>query len=121
MRCPKSRFQIQIIVFDELELIIFVSQGLTLSTASLVVNTKFTLLKQVSVKILDSEAKYWDSRMTFVFHRDVTITESYIPDFSYAGFLAEVGGTLGLWLGVGAVQLIESFYTITDCFKRSKY
>ncbi len=31
-----SRFPIQIIVFDELELIIFVSQGLTLSTASLV-------------------------------------------------------------------------------------
>ena len=36
MRCPKFRFQIWIIVFDELELIIFVSQGLTLSTASLV-------------------------------------------------------------------------------------
>ena len=36
MRCPKSRFSIQIIVFDKLELIIFVSQGLTLSTASLV-------------------------------------------------------------------------------------
>ena len=36
MRCPKSRFPIGIIVFDELELIIFVSQGLTLSTASLV-------------------------------------------------------------------------------------
>ena len=36
MRCPKSRFSIRIIVFDKLELIIFVSQGLTLSTASLV-------------------------------------------------------------------------------------
>ena len=36
MRCPKSRLPIQIIVFDKLELIIFVSQGLTLSTASLV-------------------------------------------------------------------------------------
>ena len=36
MRCPKSGLPIQIIVFDELELIIFVSQGLTLSTASLV-------------------------------------------------------------------------------------
>ena len=36
MRCPKSRFPIQIILFDEHELIIFVSQGLTLSTASLV-------------------------------------------------------------------------------------
>ena len=38
MRCPKSRFPIWIIVFDELELIIFVSQGLTLSTASLVIS-----------------------------------------------------------------------------------
>ena len=37
MRCPKSRFPIQIIVFDELELIIFVSQGLTLLTASIVI------------------------------------------------------------------------------------
>ena len=36
MWCPKSRFPNWIIVFDELELIIFVSQGLTLSTASLV-------------------------------------------------------------------------------------
>ena len=42
MRCPKSRFPIQIIVFDELELIIFVSQGLTLSTASLVVTNNST-------------------------------------------------------------------------------
>ena len=36
MRCPKSGFPIRIIVFDELELIIFVSKGLTLSTARLV-------------------------------------------------------------------------------------
>ena len=36
MRCPKSRFPIGVIVFDELELILFVNQGLTLSTGSLV-------------------------------------------------------------------------------------
>ena len=34
----KSRFPIRIILFGELELIIFVSQGLTLSAASLVFN-----------------------------------------------------------------------------------
>ena len=45
MRCPKSRFPIWIIVFDELELIIFVSQGLTLSTASLVIKLFLTVLK----------------------------------------------------------------------------
>ena len=37
MRCPKSRFPIRIIVYEELEFIIYVSQGLTPSTASLVV------------------------------------------------------------------------------------
>ena len=36
MRCTKFRFPIGVIVFDELELISSVSQGLTLSTASLV-------------------------------------------------------------------------------------
>ena len=35
-KCPKSRFPIRIITFDEFELSIFVSQFLTLSTASLV-------------------------------------------------------------------------------------
>ena len=38
MGCSKARFPIRIIVFDELELIIFESLGLTLSTASLVLN-----------------------------------------------------------------------------------
>ena len=41
MRCSKSRFSIKIIEFDELELIIFVSHGLTLSTASLVFTHDF--------------------------------------------------------------------------------
>ena len=36
MRCPKSRFPFWIIVFDEHQLIIFKSQGVTVSTASLV-------------------------------------------------------------------------------------
>ena len=34
--CPKSRIPIRIIVFDELDFIILVSQGLTLTTACLV-------------------------------------------------------------------------------------
>ena len=48
MRYPKSRFPIPIIVFDELGLIIFVSQGLTLSTASLVLFYYFALVILVS-------------------------------------------------------------------------
>ena len=36
MKFPKSRFPIRVIIFDKLELINFVSHGLTQSTASLV-------------------------------------------------------------------------------------
>ena len=54
MRCPKSRVPIQIIVFDVLELIIFVSQGLTLSTASLVLSpvTVFTHFSTAEVSLV---------------------------------------------------------------------
>ena len=58
MRCPKSRFPIQIIVFDELELIIFVSQGLTLSTASLVY-LKMSHLSLLAVVIWTKHLHFW--------------------------------------------------------------
>ena len=50
-RCPKSKFSIWIIVFDELELIIFVSQGLTLSTASLVLSSFFSSLVKFQAQV----------------------------------------------------------------------
>ena len=34
----------------------------------------------------------------------VPITESFYPDFSLSKLFTEMGGALGLWLGVGAVQ-----------------
>ena len=45
-------------------------------------------------------------RFTFSLKQEVEVTESYIPEFSVSTFLAGLGGSLGLWLGVGAVQLI---------------
>ena len=41
-------------------------------------------------------------------NQEVTITESFIPEFSISSFFADIGGSLGLWLGVGAVQLLSS-------------
>ena len=40
--------------------------------------------------------------------QEVTIAESYIPEFSISTFVADLGGSLGLWLGVGAVQLLST-------------
>ena len=38
--------------------------------------------------------------------------ESFIPPFSVATFFADLGGSLGLWLGVGASQLLTSGVTL---------
>ena len=46
------------------------------------------------------------SLISFYFNEETTITESYIPGFSLATYFADLGGSLGLWLGVGAVQLL---------------
>ena len=43
-----------------------------------------------------------------MFNDEVTITEYYVPEFSISTFVADLGGLLGLWLGVGAVQIFAS-------------
>ena len=45
------------------------------------------------------------SRFDITFKQDVPIIEHFYPEFSLPGFLTNFGGTLGLWLGVGVLQL----------------
>ena len=53
-------------------------------------------------------------------HKKVTTTESYIPHFSFAMFIADLGGSLGLWLGVGVVQLLGSVHHFYVWIKSNK-
>ena len=46
------------------------------------------------------------SSLSFTLNQRVTVTESYIPAFSLTNFFTQLGGSLGLWLGVGTVQLL---------------
>ena len=48
------------------------------------------------------------SSFSLMYDQKVTITESYIPAFSISIFFVSLVESLGLWLGVGAVQLINS-------------
>ena len=65
-------------------------------------------------------SQYPYSVISFTFNQKVSVTESYIPEFSLSSFMAELGGSLGLWLGVGAVQLLSGGLTAASWI-RSKY
>ena len=48
------------------------------------------------------------SRVDIAFYNKVDTTIRDFPTFHFSSFLASLGGTLGLWLGLGIVQLLDS-------------
>ena len=57
--------------------------------------------------VLEKVSKDRDaSLISLSLDKTVTITESSFPAPSFTTLLAELGGSLGLWLGVGVVQII---------------
>ena len=76
-----SQVQIWIIVFDELELIIFVSQGLTLSTASLVeFNYKSRNKGEFQTLELEIESFYSAPMFMGLNALLIELSRSYLPD-----------------------------------------
>ena len=48
------------------------------------------------------------------FDQNVVITESFYPNFSPLAFLTMMGGALGLWLGMGVLQVL---HVLASCWK----
>ena len=65
----------------------------------------FTWLVQIAGSLVWKSTKEDVSSISLMFDDKVTITEYYVPEFSISTFVANLGGSLGLWLGVGAVQI----------------
>ena len=51
----------------------------------------------------DKNSKW--SKFDITIEDTVMITELYYPTMTLSSFLSQVGGTIGLWLGMGAIQL----------------
>ena len=47
------------------------------------------------------------STILLTFSSKVLVTKTDFPEFSLVSFLSEVGGSMGLWLGLGMVQVLE--------------
>ena len=54
------------------------------------------------------------SRIDIAFNNKVDTTIRDFPTFNFSSFLASLGGSLGLWLGLGILQVLDSV-PITIC------
>ena len=48
------------------------------------------------------------SRVDIAFYNKVDTTIRDFPPFNFSSFLASLGGSLGLWLGLGILQILDS-------------
>ena len=78
-----------------------------------------SIFYQVSAKFLNKKSQSDFTTLCLDIIQEVTVTESYYPEFSLASFFAEMGGSLGFWLGVGTMQLLQSFANLACIFRRS--
>ena len=52
------------------------------------------------------------------FNQHVMVTTHYAIKFTFASFLSDVGGGLGLWLGLGLAQFFQSLFGLTALLDR---
>ena len=57
------------------------------------------------------------STLDITFKQSVTVTEYFYPQFSFSDFLSSMGGALGLWLGLGVLQLTTNIVTLATWMK----
>ena len=55
--------------------------------------------------------------MDLTFKQSVSVTEFFYPKFSFADFLSSMGGALGLWLGLGVLQMASNIVTVATWIK----
>ena len=70
-----------------------------------------TLIKTVLINEFD-KPKAKKSRIDIAFSTTVTTSINHFPTFHFSTFMAQLGGTAGLWLGLGILQLLDLISSI---------
>ena len=55
--------------------------------------------------------------LKFKIKQSVKVTEFFYPDVSYGELLSNLGGVVGLWLGIGMMQVVDHGFELTSHFR----
>ena len=67
--------------------------------------------------IVQKTRPYGFTDLDITFDQTVTVTESSFPSLSLSTLMAQVGGSLGLWLGLGIIQICVHFIDAVSFIK----
>ena len=67
----------------------------------------------------DERSDYPFSIVDVTLDQVVTVTESRYPEMSFTKLLSDIGGSLGIWLGMGVIQLCVIFVNLLSSKLRS--
>ena len=55
--------------------------------------------------------------LKFKIKQSVKVTEFFYPDVSFGESLSNLGGVVGLWLGIGMMQVVDHGFELTSYFR----
>ena len=75
------------------------------------------LLKIFGAEISKRKVDEDISSLDITFKQSITVKEYFYPQFSIPDFLSSMGGALGLWLGLGVLQLVTNVVNLASWIK----
>ena len=85
--------------------------GATLSSCPLPCITTIAKTKLRFEKMSDTETQVKKNWVTFYLPENIRVTSTLLKKFTFSQILSDLGGTFGLWLGLGVLQLFQSVAT----------